>query len=137
MRRSLVFVAVGAIAVTGAVVTPSYLNGQGRVPPSDFVTNALGRRNVVFDRTYRLGGSTEDRARVLLIAAPRSPQQVLDTLLAKGGWRRLGDGIERRSDGLCVLAYTANEYQATHTSSDATEAADDHPNAVVVTLLYC
>ncbi len=83
-------------------------------------------------------GSTEDKSRVVIVNTERPPAELLRQISALGGWRPLGKGIGRGSDGLCVVANSASEYPAPPGSpKDAVAAARNHPQSVVLSLLYC
>jgi hypothetical protein len=100
---------VGAVVIglSAVKVVPSML---GRTPPSGFLTDAFGEDALVFNETYEGTGSSEDRFRIVIVDTDMSPDSVLGDIADRGGWRPVGKGIERRSDGLCVVARTTDGY---------------------------
>lgn len=120
------------------VIAGAKLALPGRTPSSGFLRTAFGHESVRFDQVYESTGSSENRSRVVIVATSLSLEAVLANLEAEGDWRRLGSSLERRSDGLCVVPWTAADYVSTHPSRvDATAVARALPKAVVIVLLYC
>ena len=60
-------------------------------------------------------------------------------MVGLGGWKRgVGAAIIERRDGLCVGAYTTDEYVPSHPVRPPTAAAiHAHPEAVALSLVYC
>ena len=131
----------GALLVS--VVTAAFytaFHSIGRTPASGFVKDAFGSEAVVFDKAYDGTGSSENRSRTVVLRTPQAPHEVLATIAGKGGWRPLGDGLERESDGLCVVSFSPKDYLSTARSQrgeDVRAVTERGPAAVVLSLLYC
>lgn len=113
---------------------------RSRTPSSGFVKETFGAKAIAFDEVYTGQGSGAFRSREVVVLTRRSPEQVLSQIAQRGGWRRLGGGIERQTDGLCASATAAEEYVAREPAlrqSGTTTAAREHLESVVVSLLYC
>ena len=110
----------------------------GRTPSSAFVYDTFGAEAVAFDQTYDGGGSSEDRTRTVVVATDLAPDDVLERITARGGWKAVRGGIERQSDSLCVVAYSAGHYIASHAGrQDARQVAQARTDVVILSLLYC
>ena len=133
LRWLIVWIAAaGVLALSGC--------SQGKTPSSGFVKDAFGSESVVFDLVTNGMGSSEKRSREVIVVTDLSPAEVLATIAASSGWRRLDGALERRSDGLCVSAMGAEDYvgqEAVFRNASVTEAARRHPGSVVLTLLFC
>jgi hypothetical protein len=111
----------------------------GRTPPSDFVYAAFGNGSVVFDQTFPGEGSSEDRVRVLVLRAAPSPRAALTAIKQRGEWREVGEGITRRSDDLCVVAWSGSGYTEDHGTIEPAlaEVLAGEDNETVLSLGYC
>lgn len=134
---------VQGLAIVAAVLAGLWLAylllAPGRTPPSGFLSETFGSTAVLFDRSYQGGGSSEDRTRAVVMRTARSPEEVISTLARKRGWRRVGEGVVRDSDGVCVVAYSPADYLSTHDEErvDVGRVVTRHGQSVVLSLLYC
>lgn len=127
-----------ALVVAG-VLYAMFRPAFGRTPPSGFVREAFGSDAVLSDKVYEGGGSSEDRTRTVVIRTTQDPDAVRSEFVARGGWRRLGRGLERASDGLCLVAYAPQDFLATHPTrgADIRKLLERERASVVLALLYC
>ena len=138
VHRRAVLLAAGALLVI--VVIAAAYNSIGSTPESGFVRDAFGSQAVVFDKAYDGTGSSENRSRTVVLRTPQAPHEVLSIIAASGGWRPLGDALERQSDGLCVVAFAPKDYLSTprpQRSEDVRTVTEQEPSTVVLSLLYC
>lgn len=133
----LVTLLIGVVCAIAIVVAVQAK--LGRTPSSDFLREVVGEDQVVLDRRSEGGGSSESDTRTVVIKGEPSAETLLDRIHRTGGWSRLGDGLERDEDGLCVVAYDASEYLAETTLRHGAvhDALRHHEEAVVVRLVYC
>lgn len=137
----MLLLATGAFLVF-VVTAAAYaaFHSIGRAPASGFVTDTFGSEAVILDKAYDGTGSSENRSRTVVLRTPQAPDEVLATIAAMGGWRPLGDALERESDGLCVVSFSPKDYLATPRSErgeDVRAVTEREPSAVVLSLLYC
>ncbi|CAA9222255.1 MAG: hypothetical protein AVDCRST_MAG76-765 [uncultured Acidimicrobiales bacterium] len=126
-----------SVLLIGSVGVITVLTAR-RTPSSAFVYDTFGAEAIVFDQTYEGGGSSEDRTRTVALATARAPDDVLRSITASGGWKAVAGGIERRSDNLCVVAYSAGDYIASHPGRQrGRQVAEARPDVVILSLLYC
>jgi hypothetical protein len=141
VRWRVVFLAAGAFLVfVVAAAAYAAFHSIGRTPASGFVTDAFPSEAVVFDKAYDGTGSSENRSRTVVLRTPQAPDEVLATIAAKGGWRPLGDALQRESDGLCVVSFSPKDYLSTprlQRGEDVRAVTEREPAAVVLSLLYC
>ena len=131
---SVVAGATFAVATVVALINDAR---QPKTPPSNVVFKTFGHAPVVFDKVYE---GPHNNVRVVILDTPDPPVAVIGLIRSDDGWQ-LTDGtlLERKSDGLCVLAQTAAEYASAHNGDgdDALGAAARHPTSVVLSLDYC
>ena len=141
VRRRAAKLAAAAVLVFG-VFAAAYaaFHSIGRTPESGFIREAFGSESVVLDRVYDGTGSSENRTRTVVLRTSQAPHEVLAAIGATGGWRALGDALERQSDGLCVVAFSPTDYLSTprpQRSEDVRTVTELEPSTVVLSLLYC
>ena len=139
-RRAVLFATSGLLVLVVIAAAYGAFHSVGRTPESGFVREAFGSEAVVFDKVYDGSGSSENRSRTVVLRTSQAPHEVLSAIAADGGWRPLGDGLERQSDGLCVVAFSPRDYLSTprpQRSADVRTVTELEPATVVLSLLYC
>lgn len=139
MVRGRLFVFIVVVVMGAAVGGGLWLldRSSGRTPSSAVLNNVYGDA-VVFDRTFDGQGSSEDNTRVVVLASEEEPSSVVREFTARAGWRRLGKGAIRTSDGLCIVPYSSAEYlEGSQQGVEDVRAVTEGRAAVVISLLYC
>lgn len=132
------WICVGLLLLMGPLAA-ALVRFQGRTPPSSFLEDTFGSEALVFNQLYEGRGSSEDRTRTVVLVTEGAPQEVLRRIAGRGGWKSLSDSaIDRPSDGLCVVAYSASDYDTNHRGAEAAQVvARAGEDSVVLSLLFC
>lgn len=127
------------VAARAAVLALLLIAGcsTGRTPDSDFVREASGADAVVFDTVYPHTGSTENSKRTVVVRTSQRTEDVLAALITEGGWRRLGEGIERRAEA-CASSLLTRRSTWRRTQNDREISGRSlHASAPLLCCLSC